>query len=291
MKLARRFLGAVLALAAILLLAGAGGFLWLRASGRPARDGEHPLPGLANSVTVRWDRWGVPYVTASSEADLAAALGWLHADDRFTQMELGRRAAYGRLSEIYGDVTYDVDVYFRTLRLGRTADAYDREAAPRSRRWLDAYALGVNAWLAERGRDLPSGLRLLGVEPEPWRPADSLAFALLMARDLSFWNERPEEERFRWLRAFGPEGVRELVADPGLQKASEHDVFDGPSNRYCPAGVYEWVLEGEGTQSRLRYVINASNCVHCKTCDIKDPNGNITWVAPEGGGGPNYPNM
>ena len=85
--------------------------------------------------------------------------------------------------------------------------------------------------------------------------------------------------------------VHLLVADPGLQKASEHDVFDGPSNRYCPAGVYEWVREGEGPQSRLRYVINASNCVHCKTCDIKDPNGNITWVAPEGGGGPNYPNM
>jgi electron-transferring-flavoprotein dehydrogenase len=85
--------------------------------------------------------------------------------------------------------------------------------------------------------------------------------------------------------------VHLLVSDSGLQKASEHDVFDGPSSRYCPAGVYEWVKEGEGPQSRLRFVINASNCVHCKTCDIKDPNGNINWVAPEGGGGPNYPNM
>ncbi len=76
------------------------------------------------------------------------------------------------------------------------------------------------------------------------------------------------------------------VADPALQKSSEHDVFAGPSARYCPAAVYEWVEEG-GT----RYVINAQNCVHCKTCDIKDPNQNITWVPPEGGGGPNYPNM
>ena len=77
------------------------------------------------------------------------------------------------------------------------------------------------------------------------------------------------------------------VADLALQKASEYDRYGGPSARYCPAGVYEWVEEG-GSPS---FVINAQNCVHCKTCDIKDPNQNITWVPPEGGGGPNYPNM
>jgi electron-transferring-flavoprotein dehydrogenase len=77
------------------------------------------------------------------------------------------------------------------------------------------------------------------------------------------------------------------VKDMALQKSSEHDVFAGPSGRYCPAAVYEWVEEG-GDE---KFVINAQNCVHCKTCDIKDPNQNINWVPPQGGEGPVYINM
>ncbi len=77
------------------------------------------------------------------------------------------------------------------------------------------------------------------------------------------------------------------LADLQVQKTSEHDVFDGPSARYCPAGVYEWVEEaGED-----KFVINFQNCVHCKTCDIKDPNQNINWTCPQGGEGPVYGGM
>ncbi len=77
------------------------------------------------------------------------------------------------------------------------------------------------------------------------------------------------------------------LKDAALQKSSELEVYGGPSARFCPAGVYEWV-EKDG---EMNYVINAQNCVHCKTCDIKDPNQNINWVPPQGGEGPVYPNM
>ncbi len=107
------------------------------------------------------------------------------------------------------------------------------------------------------------------------RPDGKLTFDRLSSVFLS--NTNHEEDQPVHLR----------VADMNLEKISEHDIYGGPSARYCPAGVYEWV-EQAGSP---KFVINAQNCVHCKTCDIKDPNQNITWVPPEGGGGPNYPNM
>jgi electron-transferring-flavoprotein dehydrogenase len=78
------------------------------------------------------------------------------------------------------------------------------------------------------------------------------------------------------------------LKDAGVPVAVNLARYAGPESRYCPAGVYEYVQDGEGTE---RLVINAQNCVHCKTCDIKDPTQNIVWVTPEGGGGPNYAGM
>jgi len=109
----------------------------------------------------------------------------------------------------------------------------------------------------------------------PPKPDGKLTFDKLSSVFLSNTNHEEDQP------------VHLKVADMNLQKTSEHDVYAGPSNRYCPAGVYEWVEETAGP----RFQINAQNCVHCKTCDVKDPNGNITWVPPEGGGGPNYEAM
>ena len=82
--------------------------------------------------------------------------------------------------------------------------------------------------------------------------------------------------------------VHLTLKDPGVPIEVNLALYDAPEQRYCPAGVYEIVGQETGSP---RLQINAQNCVHCKTCDIKDPTQNINWVVPEGGGGPNYPNM
>jgi electron-transferring-flavoprotein dehydrogenase len=81
------------------------------------------------------------------------------------------------------------------------------------------------------------------------------------------------------------------LADPSLPVAKNLPDYGEPARLYCPAGVYEVVYGDEAAKTDPRFVINAQNCVHCKTCDVKDPAQNITWATPEGGGGPNYPNM
>ena len=82
-----------------------------------------------------------------------------------------------------------------------------------------------------------------------------------------------------------------VLADPSIPIARNLPLYGEPARLYCPAGVYEVVYADEASKTEPRFQINAQNCVHCKTCDIKDPSQNITWIPPEGGGGPNYPNM
>ena len=109
------------------------------------------------------------------------------------------------------------------------------------------------------------------------RPDGTLTFDRLT--NLSYSGVNHEEDQPAHLK----------LADETVPVATNLAVYDAPEQRYCPAGVYEIVRDDDGGDARLQ--INAQNCVHCKTCDIKDPTGNIRWVVPEGGGGPNYPNM
>lgn len=174
----------------------------------PPRDATLQLSGLKARVTVTLDAHGIPRIAARDEADAAMALGWLHARDRMFAMELMRRGAAGRLSEIAGPATLRADRFVRTLGLARRAEA-DLAALPAdARSMLDAYAAGVNAWIAARGRFAAPEFLLLGA-PEPWRPEHSLYWAKVMGIWLS-GNWRSELDRAR-LAAILPEArQREL---------------------------------------------------------------------------------
>jgi penicillin amidase len=163
-------------------LAGAGLLAALRRS-LPQTRGTVRLPGLSGQVEVIRDRWGVPHIYAGSAEDLFFAQGYVHAQDRLWQMELQRRVAAGRLSEVLGEATLEIDRAFRILGLYRAAEREVEVLAADSRQLMEAYAAGVNATLSMgRGR-LPIEFRLLRFAPEPWRPADSLSWLKVMA-----WN-------------------------------------------------------------------------------------------------------
>ncbi len=147
-------------------------------------DVDSAIPGLSSPVTITMDEDGIPLIRAGSERDAAAALGFLHARDRMFQMDLTRRNASGRLSEIAGPATLRVDRTMRVLGLRRRAEADLADLDPDTRAVLDAYAAGVNAWIAARGRFAAPEFIPLGA-PEPWTPVDSLLWGKTMGLYLS----------------------------------------------------------------------------------------------------------
>lgn len=198
-----------LALAAVVVLAGGGGgYLWLRRS-LPQTSGSRQVQGVAAPVTITRDADGVAHIVAQSEADALFGQGYVHAQERLWQMEFQRRVGFGRLSEVLGEATLETDRFLRTLGTGRAAvSAYERLDPP-TRALLDAYAAGVNAYLAG-DPPLPIEFTVLGFTPEPWRPTDSLVWAKMMAWDLG-GNWSDELLRAALSEQLGPEAAAQLM--------------------------------------------------------------------------------
>lgn len=200
----RRRLGVVAGVVFGLLLALAAiAFYLLRASVFVPAPGEVRLSGLAKPATVRFDTWGVPHVDAATQRDAWFLQGYLHARERFFQMELARRAAFGRLAELLGEKAVPADIRFRRWGLPH-AVARQRQLLPRAaEEALAAYAAGVNAALLSlpTWRLSPECL-LLGCQPEPWRVEDTLGVGLLLQDNLT-WAAGEELQRLAELRAFG----------------------------------------------------------------------------------------
>jgi len=172
----------------------AGAFLYLRQS-LPQIEGELPLAGLVAPVEIVRDKEGIAHIFAGHERDAHFALGFAHAQDRLWQMELQRRLAAGRLSEVLGERTFETDRLMRTLGISRMAERIAGKLDTPTIASLEAYARGVNAFL-EQDPVLPLEFLALRVKPEPWRVEDSLGWMLVMAWDLS-GNWRSELSRLR----------------------------------------------------------------------------------------------
>ncbi len=195
----------------LVVLVGAGAWWWGRQS-VPSLDGEWRLAGLGGPVEVLHDGYGVPHVYARDTSDAWFVAGALHARDRLWQMELYRRAASGRLSEVLGERTLDIDRRMLTLGIRAAAVAELARLGPPARTALTRYAEGVNATVAtlQQGRQRPPELQLLGLTPAPWTPEDSLAIGRLLAFRLAE-NQGAELVRHALTRALGQTAADSLT--------------------------------------------------------------------------------
>jgi penicillin G amidase len=202
----------ILASSLLLLLILGGAFYFYLRSSLPQVEGRIAVPGLKAEVTIARDGDGIPLISAADDEDAAFGLGYAHAQDRLFQMELMRRNGAGRLAEIFGAQAVDTDRQMRVLGLYRLAEAEVKLLSPPVRRGLEAYAAGVNAFLASRSGALPPEFLLLRFAPEPWRVADSLVWGKLMDLLLA-GNYRSELLRARLARTVSAEDLAFLYPE------------------------------------------------------------------------------
>ncbi|CAI9121659.1 penicillin acylase family protein [Brytella acorum] len=203
-----------------LVLAGGYGWHILHAS-RPQLDGQHALPGLSSSVSIARDADGVPTLTARNREDLARALGFLHGQERFFEMDLLRRTGGGTLSELVGPVALSLDRRHRLHRFRARAGRLLASQSDEARAVLDAYTKGVNAGLNALGH-APFEYTILRAAPTPWTAEDSLLVVDAMYFDLQSDNGEAQQLRGTLTAALGPEMTAFL--DP------EITAFDAPDD-------------------------------------------------------------
>jgi len=191
----------LLVLAGVLFAAFAGWLYgWRIARAQPRVDGELAFPGLEKPVEILRDKHGVPTIYAQSRADLFRAQGFVHAQDRFWQMEQSRRVGRGTLAELFGEAALEADRFARIVGFLRSAQAEYDALDEETRQVLHWYAEGVNAWVGPRPGRVAAELNLLRATPAPWHPVDSIVWSKVVGWGLSA-NWESELTRVRLLAA------------------------------------------------------------------------------------------
>jgi penicillin amidase len=261
---ALRIIGRIVAALGVLVLlavAAVAGTLYLTL---PGTQEQASIPGLDSAVDVSFDADGIPRIRAATRTDAAAALGYIHARDRLFSMELMRRAASGRLSEMVGPATLPSDRMMRTLGLRRAAAMELAALPPEPRAMLEAYASGVNAWIRRHGRFSAPQFIVLG-QPEPWTPIDSLLWGKTMGLYLA-GNWRSELNRAGLANQVPPAKIDQLwpgqtrtpgpsaaAADPryaGLARALDAILPRFPDPFTLPdIASNEWAVDGKHSET------------------------------------------
>jgi penicillin G amidase len=206
-KYAKGIIGTLLiVIPAVLVL----GFLFKQLTNKSfyKNSGSTEIKGIKSEVKIYSDDYGVPHIISSNDEDMYFALGYMHAHDRLWQMDLTRRVAEGKLSEIFGSSTLEFDRLFRTIGINRFAYRWYENISPKSKQILNAYTDGVNSFITSHYNKLPIEFDLLKYRPMPWQPQHSLMATRMMAWELNL----------AWYTdyIFG-----ELVNKVGLEKVSE----------------------------------------------------------------------
>ena len=259
-------------------LATLGSYLFLRQS-LPRISGEIQLAGLSGPVDILRDRSGIPHIFAGTIEDAYFALGFVHAQDRLWQMEMSRRTAAGRLSEVIGAAGLETDRFLRTLGVRRAAEENLRALDAHTTRVLDVYAAGVNAFIASRPV-LPPEFWITGVSPEPWTPVDSVAWTKMMAWDLG-GNWRNELLRMRLSKTLPLASIHEFLPPyPGDSPPEIPDLkalygaMEQPSVRLAvPEGSEPQSIEGLGSNS---WIVAGSRSATGKPLLANDPHLGLT---------------
>ncbi len=253
MRILRNILVGLVLFALVLLTAGIGFSFWTVRRSFPQTTGELSLPGLFAPVQVNRNARGIPDIYAQTPEDLFYAQGYVHAQDRFWEMDFRRHITAGRLSEMFGSGQIETDKYLRVMGWRRVAEQELPLLSATTRRNLDAYTRGVNAYLADHSGSAVSleyavlGLQNAGYTIEPWSPVDSIAWLKAMAWDL---------------RGNMVEEIQRSIISAKVGKARTAQLFPPyPYNRHRPIVTQGAVHNGVWDQSAMPGAAQAASSI------------------------------
>ena len=273
MKRIRKLLARVVIVLLVLAIILAGVGVWFVRRPWPQVNGTVSVSGLSSPVEVLRDQWGVPNIYAKNEHDLFFAQGYVHAQDRLWQMEVNRRLSSGTFSEVVGPPLIGLSILMRTLGLRRAAEQSWAKMDSDSRAILEAYADGVNAYIQSHRDQLPIEFTILGDNPEPWTPIDTLTWGNMMAYQMGA-NHRLEIVRSRVAAKLGEKAMQQLfppfAKDTPSILSSTVNSFILPTNLIFafndadkwlgnPAltwGSNNWVIQGNRTTTGMPILAN-----------------------------------